>query len=587
MIMRNFNSPVTLAVFCTLLFSNICLAQQASVPNLPDYAKAGQEYMVATDHPLASAAGAKILEAGGNAFDAAVAVSFALGVVRPYSTGIGGGGFALLKNPDEEPIVIDFRETAPAACYPEEYLDEGGTPIPGKSTRGTWSVGVPGTLKGAEYVLQRFGSLSLQEVIAPALELAENGFPVDSHTNMSMNALAIKMQDSVDYPLRFRELYDSFLRDGEALEVGDVIKRPALAATLRLITEFGSDALYAPDGALHQALIQYMEQREGPMTSADLVRYSVKVREPLRGRFRGFETWTMPPPSSGGAVITEVLNAVEQMDQLDLNPLQKTRSWPHYLVECFKHAFADRASGLGDLDFDTSGLVHSTIERMLDSSSAGRIAEHFNLDSTYGPEHYGSGRLAEDHGTSHFCVVDSEGRAVTWSETINLVFGSYCMIPGTGIVLNDELDDFTLVSGIANEFELIQSNANLIGPGKRPLSSMSPTIITRNGELTLLAGGSGGPRIITGTLHVILNMLELDKTAFNAVLLPRYHHQWRPDEVKVEMELSAGLIAGFVRRGHKVALFPGSPGIIQVIDCRDGSFLGVSDPRKGGQPAGR
>jgi gamma-glutamyltranspeptidase/glutathione hydrolase len=585
--MRLYRTLARLVLLCIILSTHVCLAQQVTVPGLPAHAMSGQEYMVAADHPLASAAGAKILESGGNAFDAAVAVSFALGVVRPYSTGIGGGGFALLKSPGETPQVIDFRETAPEACHPLVYLDDDGEPIPGMSTRDIWSVGVPGTLKGAEFVLERFGSMSLDEVMLPAIELAENGFPVDSHTHASMVAMAIRMKDSSEYPVRFKEMYETFLEDGEALEVGDILKRPRLAATFRLIAEAGSDALYSPDGPLHVALVQYMEQRGGPLTSADLLRYSVKVREPLRGKFREYETWTMPPPSSGGAVITQVLNSMEQFDRLELSPKQREFYWPHYLVECFKYAFADRAGGLGDMDFDAEGTVRDMLVRMMDVSTAIERAFDFSTDSTYGSAHYGSGNRADDDGTSHFCVVDSEGRAVSWSETINLVFGSYCMIPGTGIVLNDELDDFALAPGVANEFGLIQSNANLIGPGKRPLSSMSPTIITKDGELTLLAGGSGGPRIITATLHVILNMLEGGTSAVYAVEAPRYHHQWQPDEIKVEADLREGLIVEFLQRGHTVAPFPGSPGIIQVIDCRDGALMGVSDPRKGGQPAGK
>lgn len=571
----------------TALFVPGCFGDQSSTTELPQWAKSGREYMVAADHPLASAAGAQILEAGGNAFDAAAAVSFALGVVRPYSTGIGGGGFALLKNPGEDPVVIDFRETAPAACYPQAYLDENGVPVPGKSSRGVWSVGVPGTLKGVEYVLQRFGSMSLEEVIAPALNLAERGFPVDEHTHEAMVETADRMRDNVDYPRRFGELSRLFLKDGEAFAVGDTIKRPELAATLRLIGKSGSDVLYAPEGTLHRLLVGYMEEHNGPLSLSDLQRYSVTTREPLRGRFRDFETWTMPPPSSGGAVVTEVLNAVAQFDRVHSDSLSRNRFWPHYVVECFKHSFADRAGGLGDLDFDTAGTVSAMLARMLDTASAALIAKDFDFEKTRSSHHYGTGKLVDDHGTSHFCIVDAQGSAVAWSETINLVFGSYGMIPGTGIVLNDELDDFALAAGVANEFGLIQADANLIGPGKRPLSSMSPTILTRNGELALLVGGSGGPRIITSTLHVILNTLELGMRADKAVEAPRFHHQWQPDEIKVEPELDSTLIVEFLRRGHTVAPFPESPGIIQVIDCRDGSFLGVSDPRKGGRPAGR
>lgn len=548
---------------------------------LPAWAAHGTDYMVAADHPLASAAGAEILEAGGNAVDAAVAVSFALGVVRPYSTGIGGGGFALLKSPGESPVVIDFREMAPEACLPAAYVDRVGDPIASKSVRGLWAVGVPGTLKAAEYVLKKFGRMPLHEVMAPAIALAESGFPIDEHTHGVMVTLAKHRLNNNHYPARFAELYRTFLLDGKPYAVGDTIRRPKLAASLRQIATTGSDALYASGGFLHDALIDHMREHNGPITPEDLQNYRVIEREPLEGRFLEYDTWTMPPPSSGGAVITQILNAVERMD------LASDSDWPHFLVESMKHAFADRARGLGDLDFDTSGSVRNMLDRMLDTSRARLVVEDFNLDFTHESEHYGTGALSDDHGTSHFCVVDSEGRAVAWSETINLEFGSYAMIPGTGIVLNDEVDDFSLASGAANQFGLIQSDANLIGPGKRPLSSMSPTILTRNGKLVFLAGGSGGPRIITGLLHALINTLLFGMRADSALEAPRFHHQWQPDKIRVESALDSDIIAGFVRRGHTVYLYPGSPGIIQVIDCRNGRLLGACDPRKGGRPAGR
>jgi gamma-glutamyltranspeptidase/glutathione hydrolase len=553
----------------------------------PSWAATGEHYMVATDHPLASAAGARILAEGGNAFDAAVAVSFALGVVRPYSTGIGGGGFALLMRPGEKPIAIDFRETAPAACSPDAYLDSAGTPIPRKTVHGPWAVGVPGTLKAAAHILARFGTMSLADVIAPALELAEEGFPVDSHTHRVMTELAEIMAKRPDYPARFAELRQTFLIEGKPYAMGDTLHRPQLGATLRLIAASGEAALYAPDGPLHVDLVDHMRHHNGPLRSDDLADYQVKTREPLAGNFDRYETWTMPPPSSGGAVITAVLNAVERFDLVAHGHSDVGELWPHFVVECFKHTFADRASALGDWDFDTTGEIHETVSRMLDTASASRIVMDIDPDRTRKSRHYGTGKLADDHGTSHFCVVDSNGNAVAWAETINLEFGSYEMIPGTGIVLNDQLDDFSLTAGVANQYGLIQSDRNLIGPGKRPLSSMSPTIVTFDGAPVLLAGGSGGPRIITGTLHVILNILELGMRADSAVAAPRFHHQWQPDIVRIEPELDAAILTGLLRRGHTVSLYPTSAGIVQMIDCRGNTLLGASDPRKGGRPAGR
>jgi len=562
---------------------SLSTAATPDTTNLTPWSAVGMEYMVAADHPLASQAGARILAQGGNAADAAVAVSFALGVVRPYSTGLGGGGFLMIKNPGEKPIVVDFRERAPQECTPDKYLDESGQPIPGKTVRGEWAAGVPGTLKGMAYVLDRFGTKTLAEVIQPALELAENGFPVDEHTHAVIADLADIMRDTPEYQTKYKDLYQTFLRDGQPYEVGDTLKRPSLAATLRLIASHGPDVLYAEDGILHRALVGYMDKNGGPLTSRDLADYVVTIREPLAGRFMDYDTWTMPPPSSGGAVITEVLNSVERFGlRKDDQPL-----WSHYLVESFKHAFADRAQGLGDWDFDRDGEIHRTVARMTDTATARMIVDDIDPDEAQTADHYGTGKLADDRGTSHYCVVDADGRAVACTETINFEFGSFVIIPGTGIILNDQLDDFSIASGVANLYGLVQSDLNLIAPGKRPLSSMAPTIITRDDKPVLLAGGSGGPRIITGTLHVILNTLYFGMRADEAVAAPRFHHQWSPDIVRVEDELNCLTVKGFVTRGHQVSQYPSHPGHIQTIHITNGFLFGASDPRKGGKPVGR
>lgn len=576
--------PVILT-FC--LSATNTRAQPPDIPNPAPWAAVGTEYMVACDHPLASEAGARILAVGGNAFDAAVAVSFALGVVRPYSTGIGGGGFALLMKPGERPVVVDFRERAPVACTPERYLDQNGDPIADLTVRGPWAVGVPGTLKGAAHILENFGTMTLADVIQPALELAGNGFPVDAHTHKAMKSMANIMQRHPDYPTRYAELYETFLRDGEPFAIGDTLRRPRLAETLRLVASAGPDALYAADGDLHNTLIEYMRRTGGPMTASDLTGYEIVLREPLAGHFMGYEIWTMPPPSSGGAVITAVLNAVERFAVAVPDERLREHAWPHFLVECFKHAFADRARGLGDWDFDSTGAIHRLVERMIDTTTAGQLVGNFDPEKTRDPETYGASQLPDDRGTSHFCVIDADGRAVAWTETINLEFGSFDMIPGTGIVLNNELDDFAITSTAANRYGLFQSDHNLIGPGKRPLSSMAPTIVTAAGRPVLLVGGSGGPRIITGSLHVILNSLRFGMRADSAVAAPRFHHQWRPDVVRVERNLDGAIVAGLVQHGHTVKLYRSSPGIIQVVDCRNGLLFGASDPRKGGKPAGR
>ncbi len=575
---------ILLAVMLT--WASIACGLSRDTSALGWWAARGTEYMVSADHPLASRAGAQVLAEGGNAVDAAVATSFALGVVRPYSTGLGGGGFMMIKPPGELPVVVDFRERAAAACSPDKYLDENGDPVPGMTVRGAWAVGIPGTLKGMTYVLEHYGTKTLVEVIQPALELAEKGFPVDKHTRAAMAGLVDWLDRHPDAAGNYHELARTFLRNGRPYGVGDTLRRPQLAASLRLIAEDGADALYDPAGKLHKRLVGMMSELHGPITSADLAGYEITIREPLSGSFMGYETWTMPPPSSGGAVITAVLNAVDRYEQTGLVRDALAENWPHFLVECLKHAFADRAAGLGDWDFDPDGQVHKLVKQMIDPSTAQLVIDDFKPDDTYRPDHYGTGKLADDRGTSHYCVLDSAGMAVACTETINLEFGSYVMVPGTGIVLNNQLDDFSIKSGVANQFGLVQSDANLIGPGKRPLSSMSPTIITKDDRPVLIVGGSGGPRIITGTLEVILNKLRFGMRSDRAVAAPRFHHQWQPDVVYVEEDINGDLVLGLIKRGHRVGRYPSSPGHIQMIYRTDEEIIGVADPRKGGKPAG-
>jgi gamma-glutamyltranspeptidase/glutathione hydrolase len=387
------------------------------------------------------------------------------------------------------------------------------------------------------------------------VDLAETGFPVDRHTHEAMVWLAKKMQNE-EYQTAFNELYRTFLRDGKPYEIGDTLRRPHLAGTLRKIAVEGAGILYSAPGSLYGNLIREMKSNNGPIVPPDLTTYEIAIREPLAERFYDYETWTMPPPSSGGAVITEVLNAVERFSQLNPDLGQQTGSWPHFLVEVMKHAFADRALGLGDWDIDPDSAVHRAISRMTDSATATLIIDNFRPERTYPPEHYGTAALADDHGTSHYCVIDAEGRAVACTETINYVFGSYVMLPGTGIILS-------------------------------PLSSMSPTIVTRDGRPVLVVGGSGGPRIITGVLHVLLNVLEFGMRPDSAVAAPRFHHQWLPDRVLVEENLDSLVIEELIRRGHNVEEYPSHPGHIQLIARWQDKWFGASDPRKGGRPAGR
>ncbi len=578
----NYRLVPALILFSILLA--VVTDSQAQKPPLEPWAIAGTDYMVAADHPLASRVGAEVLAQGGNAIDAAVAVSFALGVVRPYSTGLGGGGFMVIKEPGETPVIIDFREVAPKACTPDIYLNEDGEQI--RSTvRGLWAAGVPGTLQGMLHALENYGSKPLAEVIQPAIDLAENGFPVDAHTHEAMAGLAEKFAGE-RLPKEYQELVTTFLRDGQPYAIGDTLYRPNLAETLQNLLRSGSALLYAQEGILHRDLTLLAETFYGPITSADLTEYEIAVREPLQTEYRDYTVWSMPPPSSGGAVIGQVLNVVDVYRTKLPDPLLRRELFPHVLIESFKYAFADRAAGLGDWDFDESGEIHQLVDRMIDTTTARLIVEDISPRAIHPAEHYGTGNLEDDGGTSHYCVIDGDGRVVAVTETINLEFGSYVMIPGSGVILNNELDDFAIESGKPNQFGLIQSENNLIGPGKRPLSSMSPTIITRDDQPVMVVGGSGGPKIITGTLHTILNVLEHGMRPDSAVAAPRYHHQWAPYKVNVEPGLDSTIIREFVVRGNEIEEYE-HPGHIQAIVRWNDRWIGVSDPRKGGKPAGK
>jgi gamma-glutamyltranspeptidase/glutathione hydrolase len=540
---------------------------------------------VAADHTIASEAGAEILRKGGNAVDAAVATSFALSVVRPYSCGIGGGGFMVIHF-DGDPkfgtqsIALNYREMAPAAVgadYYEKHSD------PKASTRGGGAVGVPGTVAGLLYALEHFGTLDRATVLAPAIRAAEEGFLVDEHYLLA-NADQIKwFNEDETRKTRFSFVWERFLKLGQ-VKLGDRIALPEQAAALRLIALHGADSFYK--GRIGIEILHAVRRDGGPMRAEDLLKYEVALVEPLRFEAFGHTFLTMPPPSSGGVALAQTLGILQRRRD-EFGRRANGVDYVHVTSEALKHAFADRARWMGD-----PAQVDVPVGALLADSYLDERAKLIDPRRARDVETYGT-VPPDDAGTSHFCVIDGRGNAVACTETINLEFGSMLAVEKFGFCLNNEMDDFTTKRGQANAFGLVQSARNAPAPGKRPLSSMTPTIVLdRDGRVVMIAGASGGPRIITGTMQAMLGVLLFDMDASAALAQPRFHHQWMPNALLLERawhrEANAdGTVAQLESRGHKVEP-TGSVGNVQLIrrDKKGRTWDAACDPRKGGRPAG-
>lgn len=550
----------------------------------PPWIARGRAGMVAADSADASRVGAAILDAGGNAFDAAIATSAALTVMRPESTGIGGGGFMLAWDARASRFVaLDFRETAPAAATPALYaklVADAGEAGLSPTLFGGNAVATPGLVAGWSEVHRRFGTRPWSELIEPAARLADD-FEVDPFYNRSCNELIGTYVKHPGLRERLGWLFDHHLDRGGPPFVARRISRPQIAAALRLIAREGPDVLYR--GEIAQAIASAVSKTGGALTAQDLADYRVKEREPLRFSFGGCEFTTLPLPSSGGIVLRETLNI------LDVAGWKPPESFgadlpTHVLIEALKHAFADRARWLGDADF-----ADPPLGRLADRDYAAQLARRIDNDRVRPIAEYGTpGPVASapaDRGTSHFCVADRFGNVVAWTETINGEFGSFVVAEPFGIILNNEMDDFATTGGRPNLFGLIQGDANRVQPGKRPLSSMTPTIVRRGERIVLVLGASGGPTIITSVLQVALNAAVRDLPLADAITAPRIHHQWQPDEVCFDRDPPRPLVASLTRRQHVVSYRPRG-GCVQAIQfLPDGAMVGACDPRKGGRPA--
>jgi gamma-glutamyltranspeptidase/glutathione hydrolase len=521
--------------------------------------------MVASDHRLASEAGAQILAAGGNAVDAVVATALAAGVVQPAGSGLGGGGFAVVVGVDGTPFVLDFREVAPAGATRDMYVQ---STQENASRIGGLAVGVLGEAAGLAALHARFGALKLSEVAAPAAALARDGFVLGPHLAHALS----KTGEAA--PILARSLFGA----NHVPVQGEHVQRKRLGRTIESFGDEGASALQT--GAIAEDIAAAIAQTGGLVGVADLTGYTPKVRTPVVGEYRGWTVVTMPPPSSGGVVLLQVLAVLEGLDMAETPAFGADLF--HRLAEAMKHAFADRARHMGDPD-----RVEIPVQALLSPERIEAIRSDFEPGRTYDPEHYGTAiDPGTDAGTQHISVIDANGMAVALTTTINTSFGSRVFGAKSGVLLNNEMDDFVARPGKPNHYGLIGSEANAVSPGARPLSSMAPTVlISPDGHERIVVGASGGPFIISSTLQAIVNVIDFGMDPAEAVSVPRMHHQWAPNVLFVDRGVSPDTVSTLVALGHAVKVMDFFSAV-QLIHFKDGVATGASDPRKGGQPAG-
>ncbi len=524
--------------------------------------------MVVTQNAIASQVGADILARGGNAVDAAVAIGFTLAVTRPRAGNLGGGGFMLVHLAGEgKTIAIDYREMAPAAATRDMFLDAADDVDNTKARFSHLSAGVPGTVAGMHYALTHYGTMSWAEIIQPAIELAESGFPISYDLSGRLDAYSkwLTRNDAL------RAVF--YLADLTPRPAGELLLQPDLAWTLKQISAYGPDAFYR--GAIADKIVAEMETGYGLITKADLAAYKVTEREPVRGTYRGHEVIAMPPPSSGGIHIIQMLNILETYDLAALG--QNSAASLHLMTEAMRRAFADRSQHLGDPDHYTVP-VDWLISKEYGQALASEIdPTHATPSSDVSP---GAPAPYESPDTTHFSVIDRDGNAVANTYTINFSFGSGIMVSGAGFLLNNEMDDFSAKPGTANAFGLLGGEANAIEPTKRPLSSMTPTLVLKDGQPILVTGSPGGSRIITAVLQAIVNAVDFNLNVAEGVHRPRIHHQWYPDTLLVEPGMSVDTVGVLKALGHEIAQTSRTSGSVQSVGSSGpGSFYGAADPR--------
>ena len=535
----------------------------------------GEGAMVSSRSTLASTVGVKIMKQGGNAIDGAVATAFALAVTYPSAGNIGGGGFAVIHFEDGKVITQDHREMAPGAAHRDMYLDDNGDEIKGLSRSTLLATGVPGSVEGLLGLLRDYGTNTRQEVMAPAIKLAEEGFLLDTYLAKHINTTG---QALFKNPAAAKK----FTIDGRALQAGDIWKQPDLAKTLRLISDKGRDGFYAGETA--DLIVREMQKGGGIISHDDLANYRAVYREPVHTNYRGYDVWTMGPPSSA-VLVLQMLNMLEPFDL-------KAMGWGsskaiHLMIEAERRAYADRAEHLGDSDF-----YDVPLDMLVDKKYAQNRFSDFDINKASSSEAIfaGAAPAQESMETTHFSVIDKSGTAVSFTTTLNSSYGNKMVVPGTGILLNNEMDDFSIKPNTANQFDLIGREANAIAPGKRMLSSMSPTIVSKDGVPVLVTGSPGGSTIITTTLQIILNVVSHEMPLEDAVSLPRFHHQWKPDRIIYEKyAFSPDTLRALEEMGHVgFSAWPYGRGIgdANSVLMKDGKLYGVKDPRADGVAVG-
>jgi gamma-glutamyltranspeptidase/glutathione hydrolase len=525
--------------------------------------------MVASENVLATQVGVDVLRRGGNAVDAAVAVGFTLAVTLPNAGNLGGGGFMLVHDAKSgRQVAIDFREMAPAGAVRAMYLDAQGNVIPERSLYTHAAVGVPGTVAGLLHALDKYGSRPRAELLAPAIRLARSGYPVSDQ-------LALVLEADSEHLGRWPASRAVFFQGERPLRSGELLRQPDLARSLQRIARDGTKAFY--EGPIAQAIVAEMG-RHGPaegglITLADLQNYRVVEREPVRGDYRGYQIVSMPPPSSGGTHIVQMLNLLSRYPLKDWG--HNSARTLHVLAETMKLAYADRSEHLGDPDFTRVPLKGLTSKAYADELAARIDLDRATPSSAIRP---GRPQAHESDQTTQFTVADALGNLVSTTYTLNLDFGSGIVAQGTGILLNNEMDDFAAKPGVPNAFGLLGGDANAVQAGKRPLSSMAPTLVLKDGKPWLATGSPGGARIITTVLQTLLNMIDFGMNPAEAASAPRIHHQWAPDELRIERGLNADTQALLAQRGHKL-VERNAMGRTQTVQITPFGFAGASDPR--------
>lgn len=528
----------------------------------------GTHGCVVAAEPHAARIGLEVLKRGGNAVDAAVATALALAVTHPQAGNLGGGGFMVVRWQDGTSAAIDFREQAPGRAHRDMYRREDGTIDPEASLWGALAGGVPGSPAGLVRALERFGSMELQDLAAPAIDLARGGFEVDGFLAGALAAKAGILG-------RFESTRDVFFREGRTLRAGDRLVQADLADTLARFAGEGVDGFYRGETAAR--FEAFMAKSGGWITAADLAAYAVVDREVLRGSYRGYDVLTMPPASSGGVALLQMLNILEAFD-LSASGFGSARTL-HVVVEAMRRAYADRARWLGDPAFSKV-----PVEGLVSRAYAETLRASIDLERVVPVEPGVPPGAPEGKDTTHFSVVDAAGNAVSCTTTINSSFGSGLVVDGLGFLLNNEMDDFAVAPGVPNQFGLIGYDANAVEAGKRPLSSMTPTIVVRDGEVRWVLGSPGGGRIINTVLQVLMNVVDHDMPLIDAVRAPRVHHQWRPQQLFFERNaLNPDTRVLLEAMGHRFDDGPSAVGRCQAIEVRpDGLRIGVADPRSGG-----